>query len=399
MKKLSYLLLILSFIAFIGCDEEDIDDVQFSTLTPELHKKAIQEDVTDVVAKLESVQELEAVQVMEELVGLFGEFFGAKAFAPVLNATKSMADPKLFANSSDAFSISSEFEEISGIYHYIGDDEFEIEDSDSEFTVYFTSEIVGDCVFSMYGLKVKDVSNDFVGNEVAELPTALKAHLKAGKQTLLELNFSASYDKKDAPESIDFSVSASPFVTSLNFKRSKSSLSFDYALKEGKSNIIAVHLDSKGDFDMDKITDMIEADFDDESEAFIDQEVLNEANAWVAVGNLKADGFANFKGVKEFLQKEEKLDYQSPKEDFEEVVDGLNKNIKVYLRYNDSNQVIAKGEFYVYEDRGRYDTLFDFVFSDGSAIDESFADDILADYIEFISSILGDDWLDDDDYY
>lgn len=399
MKKLSYLLLILSFIAFIGCDEEDIDDVQFSTLTPELHKKAIQEDVTDVVAKLESVQELEAVQVMEELVGLFGEFFGAKAFAPVLNATKSMADPKLFANSSDAFSISSEFEEISGIYHYIGDDEFEIEDSDSEFTVYFTSEIVGDCVFSMYGLKVKDVSNDFIGNEVAELPTALKAHLKAGKQTLLELNFSASYDKKDAPESIDFSVSASPFVTSLNFKRSKSSLSFDYALKEGKTNIIAVHLDSKGDFDMDKITDMIEADFDNESEAFIDQEVLNEANAWVAVGNLKADGFANFKGVKEFLQKEEKLDYQSPKEDFEEVVDGLNKNIKVYLRYNDSNQVIAKGEFYVYEDRGRYDTLFDFVFADGSAIDDSFTDDVLADYIDFISSILGDDWLDDDDYY
>ncbi len=401
MKKLSYLLLIFSFVAFISCDDDNKSNDQFSDATPEQHKKDIQKDAVVVVTKLEAVQEHEAIQVMDEMFELLEDILFAQGVAPVLKSAKQMAQPQLFASASDEFIISSAFAEIAGIYVQNSSGELELEEeSDSEFTVRFDSEIVDDCEFSLFGLKVQTVSNSSMSDDVSELPLALKAYLKAGALTLLDMNFSASYDSKDTPEKVDFSISMAPFTTALNFDRSKSKLSLDYSFKEGKDNIIALHLDSKGNFDFDKIEEMFDADFDSEEEAFAEQNVLNEANVWVAIGNLKADAFANFEGVKPALEITQGLDENSTIKDYEKAVDILNKNIKTFLRYTDSNEVIAKGAFIVEEESifgyEYIDVGFVFEFSDGSLVDDSFMEDSLGEYMLFMASIMGEDWMDMD---
>ncbi len=398
MKKIFYLFFVLSLALFVGCSDDD-KDATFSKHKPEEHKKEIQKDAAKVVETLESIPELEAVQVISELAMLFEALDQPRVIAPVLKATMQMGDGTKFLASSAGFSISDEFAEIAGIYvlDEFGDVE-EYTPSSDEFRVQFVSQVVGNCEFALYDFAVLSVSNELLEGEVEELPTSLKAYLKAGNRTLLEMSYSADFGGQDSPEKIDFTLSATPFTSSLSFRGSTSKMSLDFSFKEGKNNILGMHFDTQGNFDMDLIEGMFEADFDDEEEAFLTQEIIDKVNLWVAVGNLKTDAFVDFKGLKTPLNLYNDLNENSTKRDFEKIASGLNDNIKAYLRYNDSDKVIAKGEFYVYsDDFVGYSYLdYDFVFSDGSAISDEFVTETFEEYIDFIGFIVGDeDWYED----
>lgn len=407
MRKIFYLIMMFSFIAFIGCDDETTDADKFSNSAPEEHKKELQEDAVAVISKLEVIPELEAVQVMQELVvileelELFDDFDFSRVVSPILKATKQMGNAPQFISSASGFSFTDEFDEIAGNYVLnVETGELDYSPNDTEFRVQFNSEVVGACEFVVYGLGVTEVSNNMIASEFSQLPTGLKAYLKAGVLTLLEMDFAASYASDDTPSKVDFSLAVSPLKTTLNYKGNSTSTSFDFSFKEGKSEIIGMHFDTKGNFDLDMIEEMIEAEFDNEEEAILSQEIIDEANVWVAIGNLKADAFIDFKGIKEPLRMSLDLEKNSTMAEFESIVSGFNKNVKSFLRYKDSNKVIAKGEYYVYSSEimgyNYYELDYDFVFSDGSAVNDAFLTEAFGEYIHFISFVLdNDEWLDE----
>lgn len=92
------------------------------------------------------------------------------------------------------------------------------------------------------------------------------------------------------------------------------------------------------------------------------------------VGNLKLQGVANWEGLRNAEGQFE--DVETEKAFYEEMANVMNDNVKMYVKYNDKNEIIAASEFYALERSDEYGSYWDFSmrmkFSDGSYMDESF---------------------------
>lgn len=73
MKKLSLFLMVMAVITLGACKKDKDSGDSFSGGAPEDHKIAMQKDASEVAKKLEDIQNLKAVVVMEEFMDLMIE--------------------------------------------------------------------------------------------------------------------------------------------------------------------------------------------------------------------------------------------------------------------------------------------------------------------------------------
>ena len=111
-----------------------------------------------------------------------------------------------------------------------------------------------------------------------------------------------------------------------------------------------------------------------DEESLYTQSILENSNIWITIDNLKLQGIGNWKALRG--SEDDFQDITSEQESFEKMADLLNKNLKMYVKYVDSNEIIASTEFYAYE-KEFYDESFWVLkvrikFGDGSYMDDSF---------------------------
>lgn len=400
MKKLSLFLMMMAFITLGACKKDKDSGESFSGGTPEDHKIAMQKDASEVAKKLDDMQDLKAMVVMEEFMDLMVE--SNDLYYAIENTLKSAVALKGGANSvfvsgfeDDAFSFNDWYAGETGIFTYNEvTHEWDKKPSSSELKYIFNSKEDGKVVIQVSEFKALGISNPELTPELSDLLTSAKASLTADGEILMTIAFSASYDKDGIPASFEQAIILDEYAMSFKASKSKSSVAFDYSFKYQAENILSAHFDSKGNFDFEEIENAMEIDMDSE-EGILQQEVVQSSNVWIALGNFKFDGFANWKNLGEqFPIIDEESEEGMTEVEAKGMAKALDSNVKVYLRYFDSNKVIAKSEFYAksYDD---YDHVYwDFSmamrFADGSAMDESFLLEGFGGYMAGLAGIFGD---------
>jgi len=103
----------------------------------------------------------------------------------------------------------------------------------------------------------------------------------------------------------------------------------------------------------------------------MNQEIIESTNAYFQIGNVKADALFNVSAMINAMKNVPETELTEAK-----MVELLNENAKIYIRYADSKEVIAYGEFYLKPATDYYGDQYDemsmkMTFSDNTAFDES----------------------------
>lgn len=397
MKKLSLFLMVMAVITLGACKKDKDSGDSFSGGAPEDHKIAMQKDASEVAKKLEDIQNLKAVVVMEEFMDLMIE--SNNPYYAIENTLKSAVALKGGAKTvfvsgfeNDPFSFNDWYAGETGIFTYNKDTyTWDEEPSSSELKYIFDSVENGQVIIQVSDFKAEGTSNPELTPEFSDLLTSAKASLSADGETLMTIAFSASYDKDGTPVSFEQTISMDEYAMSFKASKSISSVALDYSYKYSDENILSAHFDSKGNFDLKELEKTIETDMDPET-AILQQEVLENSNIWIALGNFKFDGFADWKNLSKQLSN---IGEEDPEEvAMKGMAKALDNNVKIYLRYYNNNKVIAKSEFYAYSEVDEYygETEWDvdmrMMFADGTFMDESFLLEGFAEYMGLLAGIM-----------
>lgn len=378
----------MGIITLASCNKDKDSGENFSKATPAEHKQALQKDASEVAGKLDQMKNLKAIIVMEEFMEKMDETgqpkYVIEPFLKSARALKGGAKAALApAFENDLFPFSDWFSGHTGIYTYNETTyRWDRKSSTSELTYKFNSDA---------GEKVVITVSEFKTGSKDDLITSAKAVLIVDAKTLMTISFAAAYDKDGEPTLWEQIITMDQYIMRFKSTNEKSYMALDYSFTFSNENIFSAHFDSKGNFDLDELGDVFEPDMDPE-DAILEQDMIESANIWIALGNLKFDGFANWKGLNEQLSNSENAQDQEGM--MKAMANALENNVKIYIRYFDSNQIIAKSEFYAKEtsEYGSAYWSFDMrmKFGDGSNVDETFLTEGIGGYLAALSGVFED---------
>ncbi|WP_016777042.1 hypothetical protein [Anaerophaga thermohalophila] len=222
---------------------------------------------------------------------------------------------------------------------------------------------------------------DVAQNISEDLLKSVEVTLTVDEQQKMKFIFNATYDENDIPLSVTESYLIGKFEITTSVERSTSEISFDQSFTSDDANIISSHFDSDGTFNYETFNE----NFNSEEEFPGSQTIVDASNVWVAVGNLKLQGVANWEGLRNAEGEFE--DVETEQDFYEEMANVMNENVDMYVKYNDTNEIIAASEFYALERTDDYGSYWDFSmrmkFADGSYMDESFfTEDNFAEFVQ-----------------
>lgn len=195
-------------------------------------------------------------------------------------------------------------------------------------------------------------------------------------------DFSASYETDGMPTNISSILSVGAFSFSMVIDHTPyTNASMKYSFKHSDDILLEVYYAQAGDWSEENI-EIAEAEYD----------ILNSANAYIQVMNIKLMGRVNAKALAEDM---EALEEDPPADDslyMQQAVDIVNENMDLIMLYADVNEKICEAEAYVYPDtyyecsyyeldedcnwicmdpieRTYYGIDIRFVFADGSKVD------------------------------
>ena len=387
MKKMRWLpaMLIAGVLAFTACsDDEEAGDV-FSPLTEEQHKEKIEQEGVAMVQEMEGIANLQTYDVIDAFIDLMdqSEEQPIKAVELSLSEIQSLKDgPKSTVNykamMGDKKRISDEFKAETGIYQWDAEanDWEKIDDSETEATFRFQVDET-DAEISVYDVSFKDAANqDEESDMIIELPLSINAHVKLGDETITSFSLNAEWNDDDTPKSIVEVITLEEFSFTSELTNTTSMIAASASFKHNDTVIYANGFTFNGNFDLDEIMDALPED-DGDMDGLFSQAILENANIWFQMGNIKIEGLFDVKGFMEGLA--DKMQTANEGDDMNDMlVELFNEYAHLYARYADSNEIIAQGELYLseYTDYGQTYTepALRMVFGDGSkvSIDEFF---------------------------
>lgn len=169
-------------------------------------------------------------------------------------------------------------------------------------------------------------------NYSGDLPETFNASIVVASKKVFEINFSASYNSDSYPTSVSYFIALYPFKYEISWSYSTSNITVRYQLTNGSKNIFDCYGSTNGNFSKQNM---------DNSESY---DVINDANAYYQVFNIKLAGYVNYKGLFEAEQKA----YENGEgiEVDKAYINDMNNYIKLDLVYADSKQKIASAEIY-----------------------------------------------------
>jgi len=399
MKIKNLLLGLLALALMTGCKDDDKNTEEFSDLTVEQHKANIELTGLDVLDSLNALLNMEAIRVAVDFMELADTTYesGTMAVMEPVAALQDGLDAALTLKTTtvEEESLAQLFLQEAGIYTYnFETDSWDKELSTEEITYHFPTENsdTNNATISVTNFESFTTDNpDVVQNISEDLLKSVEVTLTVDEQQKMKFTFNATYDDDDIPLWVEESYIIGHYKISTTIdRRSTSKITFDQSFTSDDANIISSHFDSDGTFDYETFNDNINS----EEEFPGSQTIVDASNVWVIVGNLKLQGVANWEGLR---NAEEQFENVETEQAFcEEMANVLNENVKMYVKYNDTNEIIAASEFYAFEYTDNYDSYWDFSmrmkFADGSYMDESFfTEENFAEFVqeaeEFITTM------------
>jgi hypothetical protein len=379
MKIKNLLLGLLALALMTGCKDDDKNTEEFSDLTVEQHKANIELTGLDVLDSLNALLNMEAIRVAVDFMELADTTYesGTMAVMEPVAALQDGLDAALTLKTTtvEEESLAQLFLQEAGIYTYnFETDSWDKELSTEEITYHFPTENsdTNNATISVTNFESFTTDNpDVVQNISEDLLKSVEVTLTVDEQQKMKFTFNATYDDDDIPLWVEESYIIGHYKISTTIdRRSTSKISFDQSFTYDDANIISSHFDSDGTFNYETFNE----NFNSEEEFPGSQTIVDASNVWVAVGNLKLQGVANWEGLR---NAEEQFENVETEQAFcEEMANVLNENVDMYVKYNDTNEIIAASEFYALERTDDYGSYWDFSmrmkFADGSYMDESF---------------------------
>ena len=396
MKKLTLLFLLMSLL--VACSDKKKDSEVFSDLTVEQHKEEFVESGIDVIDDMQDLSDMSGIKALMDLFALIDDQPEDEAVVYLesvkpLVAFSQKKNPMILKSAvAENIEFSEDYDEVKGVYTY--------NNETGEFVKTPGTDIVfkypigtsntnnGELVFSNLTYTTKTYAD--MDGVIVEQPTAFKVSLKNGTNELVSLLFSAAYDSNGFPTNISETFIIDTYEIFSNIKRTNSEVSFSQSFKKGTKIIMSSSFSSNGKFSYDDITGL------EDSEDPTDQEVINSANALLTLGNYKLEGSVNWAGFSNTMNSKEYEDDTTEEEFYTDMATALNANVKLALKYLDNGQIIAKNEFFAYNEIDDYygnsywDINSRMEFSDGSVMDDSFFNEGIDDLINEVDALFAD---------
>ncbi|MCU4157990.1 hypothetical protein J1N10_18595 [Carboxylicivirga sp. A043] len=403
MKKMKWLsaMLIAGVFAFTACSDDEGNGENFSDLPVEEQKAQMESEGIAMVQKMDEAKSLQTYDVLDSFFALMDEANAepVKALEFSLNEVMSLQQTKSIVSLKgalvDKMRASDEFYAETGVYEWdaaVGDWAV-VEQSDSEVTYRFpveeqTAEI------SVYGFAVKDATHQDDPEMVIELPLSLNAHVKLGEVVITSFSLTAEWNDDDTPKNITEIITLENFSFTSELTNTTSKVGASAAFKYKEEMIYGNGFTLEGDFSYDEIFNTIPGDETGMDDALA-QEVLEKANVWFQLGNIKIEGILDFKGFMEALaDKVETVNMEDEDAFNDMMVELINEYAILYVRFADSNEIIAKGEFYLEEVDDLYggsyvEPAFLMVFGDGSKMTvDQFVEEGFGDLLDEVESFI-----------
>ncbi len=401
MKWLSAML-IAGVFAFTACSDDEGNGENFSDLPVEEQKAQMESEGIAMVQKMEEAKSLQTYDVLDAFFTLMDEASvePVKALEFSLNEVKALQQTKSVVNLKgalvDKMRASDEFYAETVIYEWdaTASDWMLVEASEDVITYRFPVEAQA-AEISAYNFNVQDAAHQDDAEMVIELPVSLNAHIKLGDEVITSFSLAAEWNADDTPKNITEIITLENFSFTSELTNTTSKVGASAAFKYKEETIYGNGFTVEGDFSYDEIFNTISGDETSMDNALA-QEVLEKANVWFQLGNIKIEGILDFKGFMDgYADKANSINENTTEEDLQDMmVELVNDYAILYVRFADSNEIIAKGEFYLEEKEDYYggtyvDPAFLMVFGDGSklTIDE-FVENGFGDFISEIESFV-----------
>lgn len=392
MKKAKFLsvMLIAGLCVFSACNKDEDKGEALSKLKPEEHKEKLATEGEAMVEKMGAVADLETYTVVEALLNLMDEAdtesnLALKFGLGEINSLK--AGTKEYVEVEKIQKVSDVFKEEAGIYTWDLSTKEWLKTKESETVITYKFKVDGtDAEVSVSSFKTiaASVDGDNVVKIDSELPLELKMHIILGDKTLTSFELKAQWNEDNTPKELVeiFVIEGFKYTTSLINTNNK--ISLETSFKHDDYTIYANGVEVDGKFDYKTMNTFSGEDDNGYSEA-LGQEVIDKGNVWFQLGNIKAVGIFD---ANDFIKE---LDPE--KEPTKQVlVDLLNVHVKMYIKYANENEVMAKGEFFLeesdYYGEKEISVSCRMIFSDGSAVADDFFTTGFGKMTESISDLI-----------
>lgn len=377
-KNLFYLMAIGLVIAFTSCDKDDdggddgnnnVTD-QFSTLGIEGDKAKIQEEGLKM---LDEMKAMEKEPVIDYNVSFMNYLDMADPFANnpnfsnnemrknsvfrvvyTLAAVKQHGSEVLFdglksAAAEDPETLSEAWDMIKGIYTWNFETEsWDFEATGNDLVINFPSTEAGTTNNAQYKVTYKGESHSFSIEEesyTGEVPTEFTATLTVDTAVAFKYEFAATYVDESIPTSISSIITFGKYKYGVTFTNTTNSkMDLVYFFESGTSTLMKWTMGATGNWTKANIQSQID------KEEFA--KILSKATIGFEVFGIKLEGEVNYANIEQKIIDADNGNYYEDSVKMQTLVDALNANTTMNLKYVSDNKIIAKGEFYVdfYED-------------------------------------------------
>lgn len=391
-KPIVYLLSLLTAGFFLtGCGDKKTEEIEFTNLTVEQNKVKIQDEGLAAVDKLNGMSNLSGIFALQDFETLMynstmtGDPIAlsvGRFIAPIARMDKDvMGVTQLRSTALSIDTLSTIMEQIGGVYTYNRmTNAFNRVANATKIEFIFP---IGSSTTNNGKLTIGNLTSQVASSSDYELPKSLDMTLSKGTSALLSFNFTASYDTKDTPTAWSTALTFSEgYKFTQSMTNTTTDVSWQFAYTYNTDNLLSGKFSSKGNFSQDVMNDT-----EDLSDTEMIDKVLDNANSYVQLGNLKLTGLANVNGMMDAYDKAfPTVDAANTQADVTKVCQMLNSNVTLVLMYAKEGTAIAKSNFYSseysdYKYNGMthqwyevtyYQPSMQLLFKDGSAMDESF---------------------------
>lgn len=396
--------------------EDELSIPIFNTSTVEDTKTKLEADATNVAKEMETMEDLQAMTVLDEMSLLFDfstdDFYSAKFISKRLAQVKTKVQRSVTDDLKETDQTLSElFTEESGIYSWDKTDEVwqKVDESTSKIVYQFKMDNnqMAEVNISNFAVTVLDVEGTELEDITDELPTNLDVKITVDGKTVLSYNMVAQYYTdmlKYSKETLSLEGFIIEFITDLT---NKSKVILSSSFKHNDFMILASSFEVDANKNYDAIITQLnesndnvyiyngstdydyEYDYEDEYEESDPLsetlDLINKANMTLQLGNVKLVGIANIKGLSAAMNK------MNANTTMAQEISIMNKNLLGYVMFADESKIIAKAEFVedVVDDNwgDEYSEMnMRVVFKDGSAVDDTFLNENFASILDMFAS-------------
>jgi hypothetical protein len=380
MRNLLFILLVGS-LTITSCKKDEakndvnipdtkFEDVDYGTASIDQNKEKLDNSGSEFVTEISSLKDEEAISVV---MSFMNRMNGSSSIAgasklPVIKSMLALKNIKQGGDfnqltksltvkiSEDPTSIQDAYDQLKGVYEWDAVEETFV-NTGSASNIQFKFPATEGGSINNAVLTIKDYSGYTPSTPIegyeGDLPTRLNADLKVDGTVVMAYTFSASYKSNGEPEIVTTSLSVGEFKLTIALKNTTTEVGYRYLFEKGTTILFDMAANVIGDFTKENI----EAVSTDDNSAEV-KALLDEANAYIQVMNVKIAGKVNFDGLIDDMNAISEIAPDSIA--MAQSATALNDNAQLIVFFTDTKEKIADAKAYSFMTS---DTYYDYIWN------------------------------------